>query len=59
MNIHKTNEKILIWMHRTKISGQQIANEIGISRQAWNAKMKNNNFSVGDIITVKRMGFKD
>ena len=59
MNIIKTSEKILIWMHRNKISGQSIASEIGITRQAWSNKLSDNVFTTKDLITIKRMGFKD
>jgi len=59
MRLIKKNEKILIWMHRNNISGQKIADEIGITRQAWSHKLKNNVFSPADIMTIKRMGFTD
>jgi len=59
MELIKTNEKLLIWMHRENITGQKIANEIGITRQAWSNKLKSNIFSVHDMLTVKRLGFKD
>lgn len=59
MELIKTNEKLLIWMHRENITGQQIASKIGITRQAWSNKLKSNIFSVHDIITVNMMGFKD
>lgn len=59
MNIIKTSEKILIWMHRTKTTGQSIALEIGITRQAWSNKLSDNVFTPKDLMTIKRMGFKD
>jgi transcriptional regulator with XRE-family HTH domain len=59
MRIIKTSEKILVWMHRTGITGQQIANEIGITRQAWSNKLRSNVFTTKDIITIKRLGFID
>lgn len=57
MTLQKTSEKILVWMFRNKISGQQIAKEIGISRQAWSVKMQTNVFTTQDIMTVRRMGY--
>lgn len=57
MNIVKTNEKILIWMHRSRITQQEIAKEIGIPRQAWAQKMKDNIFDMRDMMVLKRMGF--
>ena len=59
IKVYKTNEKILIWMHRTNTSGQQIASKIGVTRQAWSQKMKSNTFSVNDLIVLKSMGFSD
>lgn len=59
MKIIKTSEKVLIWMHRTGITGQQIADKIGITRQAWSQKMRDNIFSVKDIIVLQSMGFED
>ena len=59
MKIIKTSEKILIWMHRTGTTGQQIANEIGITRQAWSGKLKDNVFTPRDLSTIQKMGFVD
>ena len=59
MEIHKTSEKVLIWMTRENITGQKIADEIGITRQAWSQKMRDNLFTIFDIQTLRRMGFKE
>jgi len=59
MELIKTSEKILIWMYRENITGQKIANEIGITRQAWSNKLKSNIFSIADMLAIKRMGFSD
>ena len=59
MRLEKTNEKIIIWRHRNTVTGQQISKEIGITRQAWSSKLKSNVFSIGDILSLKRLGFKD
>lgn len=59
MRIIKTNEKVLIWMHRTGMSGQKIAKEIGITRQAWSQKLRDNTFTAKDIITIQRLGYKE
>jgi len=59
IRIIKTSEKILIWMHRNKISGQQISEKIGITRQAWSGKMKDNVFTPKDLLILKSMGFND
>ncbi len=59
MELIKTNEKVIIWMHRNNITGQQIADEIGITRQAWSSILKSNIFRVNHLIALKRLGFKD
>ena len=59
MNIIKKSEKIIIWMHRENISGVKIANEIGITRQAWSQKLKDNIFTEKDLFTIKRLGFNE
>jgi len=59
MRLIKTNEKVLVWMHREKIKGSDIAKEIGITRQAWSQKMIDNTFTPKDIITLKRLGFSE
>ena len=59
MEIYKTSEKLIIWMHRSKISGQQIAKKIGITRQAVSNKLRDNSFSKGELSIIHAMGFKD
>ncbi|MFA5299985.1 MAG: hypothetical protein WC389_17500 [Lutibacter sp.] len=59
MKIQKTNEKVLIWMHRNNITNIQIAEKLGITRQTWAKKMNENIFTIGEMITLKRMGFND
>ena len=44
-------------MHRSRITQQEIAKEIGIPRQAWAQKMKDNIFDMRDMMVLKRMGF--
>ena len=59
MIITKTSEKILIWMTRNNITGQKIAEEIGVTRQAVSKKINNNIFTHSDMLALKRLGFKD
>jgi len=59
MKVEKTNEKIIIWMHRNKITGQRISREIGITRQSWSNKLNSNIFSIHDMMAIKRLGFKE
>lgn len=46
-------------MNRVNLSGQKIAEEIGITRQAWSQKMKDNIFTIHDIQTLKKLGFNE
>ena len=59
MKIQKTSEKILVWMHRNDVTNIQIAEKLGITRQTWAKKMKDNCFVIGDIIRLKSMGFNE
>jgi predicted transcriptional regulator len=59
LTIIKRKEKVLIWMHRNQITGQQIADNVGITRQAFNTQFKNDNFSDDVLNTMKSMGFRE
>jgi DNA-binding XRE family transcriptional regulator len=57
MLLQKTSEKVIIWMHRNSITIQDVADEIGIARQTFSKKLKDNIFDVHDLMALKRMGF--
>jgi len=57
MLLQKTSEKVIIWMHRNSITIQEVADEIGIARQTFSKKLKDNIFDVHDLMALKRMGF--
>lgn len=59
MKIQKTSEKVIIWMHREGWSIVRLAEKMGITRQALSNKLKNNYFTVGEIIKLKSLGFRD
>lgn len=59
MNIVKTSEKILIWMHRTGKTQIEIAEALGITRQTFAKNLKENMFSISDMMNLKRLGFRD
>ena len=59
MEVIKTSEKIVIWLHREGISRSQVAKLIGITRQAFSQKIKSNVFTINDISVMQGMGFKD
>lgn len=46
-------------MHRNKVSGQLIAENIGITRQAWSKKINDNTFTPKDLMTIKRLGYTE
>ena len=56
MEIIKTSEKVLIWLHRTKNTQQWLAEQLGVTRQAVSQKISDNIFTVGDIIKLKSLG---
>jgi len=58
MEVIKTSEKVVIWLHREGISQSDVAKKIGITRQAFSQKIKSNMFTVMDIFILKGMGFK-
>jgi predicted XRE-type DNA-binding protein len=59
ITVHKTSEKVLIWMHRNKLSGQDVASEAGITRQGFSKMMSDNTFSVKVLMALKRLGYND
>jgi len=58
MKVYKTSEKILLWLYRENISQSKIADKIGITRQAFSQKIKDNVFTIKDFTALKSMGFK-
>jgi len=56
MELHKTSEKVLIWLYRTNQSQQWLSEQLGITRQAVSQKIKDNVFTPYDIMTLKRLG---
>ena len=58
MEVIKTSEKIVIWLHREGITQRQVAEKIGITRQAFSQKIQSNVFTLNDIFIMQEMGFK-
>jgi hypothetical protein len=56
--VHKTSEKILLWMHRNDKSGQDIADEAKITRQAFSSMMRSNTFTPKVLLALKRLGYE-
>lgn len=57
LKIIKTNEKVLIWLHRENKTQVWLAEQLGVTRQAVSNKITDNSFTPYDIITMKRNGF--
>ena len=58
MELIKTSEKVLIWMHREGLSQKQIGDKLGQTRQAISQKIKDNSFTQNDIIKLQTLGLK-
>lgn len=56
LEIYKTSEKVILWLHRSQKTQQWLADELGQTKSAINGKIKNNCFTVGDIIKMKVLG---
>ena len=54
--ISKTNEKLLIWMHRSRYSQLEVAKELYISRQTLANKLKDNYWTRFELQTLRRLG---
>ena len=57
VEISKTSEKVIIWLHRENKTQQWLAEQLGQTRQSVSQKIKDNYFSVGDLIRMKSLGF--
>lgn len=58
MKILKTSEKVLIWLYRENKSQIKVANDLGITRQAFSQKIKDNAFNDSDLAKLKQLGFR-
>lgn len=56
LEIYKTSEKVILWLHRSQKTQQWLADELGQTKSAINGKIKSNCFTVGDIIKMKSLG---
>jgi hypothetical protein len=56
VTIFKTSEKILIWLHREDKTQVWLADQLNQTRQSISNKMKDNSFTAGDLIAMKRIG---
>lgn len=54
--IFKTSEKLIVWMHRSKYTQQEVARELGITRQTLSSKIEDNYWTGGELATLRRLG---
>lgn len=53
--IYKTSEKLIIWMHRSRFTQQDVARELFIRRQTLATKIKDNYWIGLEIEILKRL----
>jgi len=56
--IVKTSEKVIIWMARNSKTQIEMAAELGITRQTFAQRLKDNFFTVGEIVKLKQLGIE-
>lgn len=54
--IIKTNEKLVVWMHRSRYTQQDVARELFITRQTLASKIKDNFWTKFELETLRRLG---
>lgn len=59
VKISKTSEKVIIWLYRENKTQQWLSDQLGQTRQSISQKIKDNYFSVSDLIKMKSLGFTD
>jgi len=56
IKVYKTNEKVLVWLHRENKSMSWLADQLHQSRASISQKMKDNLFTTGDLIYISNLG---
>ncbi len=56
--IIKTSEKLIIWMKRNGKTQIEVAADLGITRQTLAQRLKDNFFSVDELIKLKKLGIE-
>ena len=57
IKIVKTNEKVLIWLHRENKTQQWLAEQLNQTRQSVSQKIRDNYFTPIDINRMKSLGY--
>jgi DNA-binding XRE family transcriptional regulator len=53
--IVKTSEKVIIWMSRNNRTQIEMAAELGITRQTFAQRLKDNFFTIEEIVKLKKL----
>ena len=56
--LFKTSEKLIIWMHRSRYSQQDVAKELGVTRQTLANKLRDNFWTRFELETLRRLGIE-
>lgn len=56
--IVKTSEKVIIWMSRNNKTQIEMAAELGITRQTFAQRLKDNFFTIEEIVKLKKLGIE-
>ena len=54
--IFKTSEKLVVWMHRSRYTQQEVAKELGITRQKLANKIEDNYWSSAELDKLRQLG---
>ena len=54
--IFKTSEKLILWMHRSRYTQQEMARELFIPRQTLANKIRDNYWTRFELEILKRLG---
>lgn len=54
--IFKTSEKVLLWMHRSRFTQQEVARALYVTRQTLASKIRDNYWTRFELETLKRLG---
>ena len=54
--IFKTSEKLIVWMHRSRYTQQEVAKELGITRQKLANKIKDNYWTSVELENLRQLG---
>lgn len=54
--IYKMSEKLVIWMHRSRYTQQEVAKTLGVTRQTLASKIRDNYWTRFELETLRLLG---